>query len=209
MTRIFLIRHGENEYTRTGRLAGWTRGVALNASGAQQALALAAYLAATPVHFIYSSPLQRALETAQPLAKSKHLRVRVLDALGEVRYGEWQGKSLKELRLRKLWRTVQERPSQMVFPGGEALRAVQTRAVDAVELLAARHAGQTVALFSHGDVIRVTMAHYLGTPLDLFQRIMIGTASISEINISPEHMAVVRANFSVPPLPVPLPPNKA
>ena len=126
----------------------------------------------------------------------------VLDALGEVRYGEWQGKSLKELRLRKLWRTVQERPSQMVFPGGEALRAVQTRAVDAVELLAARHAGQTVALFSHGDVIRVTMAHYLGTPLDLFQRIMIGTASISEINISPEHMAVVRANFSVPPLPV-------
>ena len=202
MTRIFLIRHGENEYTRTGRLAGWTRGVALNASGAQQALALAAYLAATPVHFIYSSPLQRALETAQPLAKSKHLRVRVLDALGEVRYGEWQGKSLKELRLRKLWRTVQERPSQMVFPGGEALRAVQTRAVDAVELLAARHAGQTVALFSHGDVIRVTMAHYLGTPLDLFQRIMIGTASISEINISPEHMAVVRANFSVPPLPV-------
>lgn len=202
MTRIFLIRHGENEYTRTGRLAGWTRGVALNAGGTQQALALAAYLAATPVHFIYSSPLQRALETAQPLAKSKHLRVRVLDALGEVRYGEWQGKSLKELRLRKLWRTVQERPSQMVFPGGEALRAVQTRAVDAVELLAARHAGQTVALFSHGDVIRVTMAHYLGTPLDLFQRIMIGTASISEINISPEHMAVVRANFSVPPLPV-------
>lgn len=203
MTRIFLIRHGENEYTRTGRLAGWTRGVALNASGTQQALALAAYLAATPVHFIYSSPLQRALETAQPLAKSKHLRVRVLDALGEVRYGEWQGKSLKELRLRKLWRTVQERPSQMVFPGGEALRAVQTRAVDAVELLAARHAGQTVALFSHGDVIRVTMAHYLGTPLDLFQRIMIGTASISELNIGPEHMAVVRANFSVPPLPVP------
>ena len=79
MTRIFLIRHGENEYTRTGRLAGWTRGVALNASGTQQALALAAYLAATPVHFIYSSPLQRALETAQPLAKSKHLRVRVLE----------------------------------------------------------------------------------------------------------------------------------
>lgn len=203
MARIFLIRHGENEYTRTGRLAGWTRGVALNAAGQLQAQALAAYLAATPMHFIYSSPLQRALETAQPVAKSKHLRVRVLDALGEVRYGEWQGKSLKELRLRKLWRTVQERPSQMVFPGGEALRAVQTRAVNAVELLAARHAGQTVALFSHGDVIRVTLAHYLGTPLDLFQRIMIGTASISEITISPQHMAVVRANFSVPPLPAP------
>jgi probable phosphoglycerate mutase len=203
MARIFLIRHGENEYTRTGRLAGWTRGVALNAAGRQQAQALAAYLAATPIHFIYSSPLQRALETAQPLAKSKHLRVRVLDALGEVRYGEWQGKSLKELRLRKLWRTVQERPSQMVFPGGEALRAVQTRAVDAVELLAKRHAGQTVALFSHGDVIRVTLAHYLGTPLDLFQRIMIGTASISELTVSPQHMAVVRANFSVQPLPAP------
>ena len=102
MARIFLIRHGENEYTRNGRLAGWTRGVALNAAGQQQAQALAAYLAATPMHFIYSSPLQRALETAQPLSKSKHLRVRVLDALGEVRYGEWQGKSLKELRLRKL-----------------------------------------------------------------------------------------------------------
>ena len=205
MARIFLIRHGENEYTRTGRLAGWTRGVALNAAGQQQALALAAYLAAVPVHFIYSSPLQRALETAQPLARRKHLRVRVLDALGEVRYGAWQGKSLKELRLRKLWRTVQERPSQMVFPGGEALRAVQTRAVNAVELLAARHAGQTVALFSHGDVIRVTLAHYLGTPLDLFQRIMISTASISEITINPAHMAVVRANFSVPPLPAAAP----
>src|SRR3990172_889836 len=128
MTQLLLIRHGENEYTRTGRLAGWTKGVHLNEAGQKQAQALAERLSKAPLTGIYSSPLERALETATPLAKAKGLKVKICEGLGEVRYGEWTGKSLKRLAHTKLWRVVQQQPSAMEFPEGETLRAVQARA---------------------------------------------------------------------------------
>jgi probable phosphoglycerate mutase len=184
MTDLLLIRHGENEYTRKGKLAGWTPGVRLNEKGQAQAQAIAHHLAKAPIKAIYSSPLERTLETAAPLAQARKLPVQTLDAVGEVRYGDWTGKSLKMLARTKLWKTVQRFPALMEFPNGETLRAVQARAVNALEEIAKRHPKHLVAIFSHGDVVKLLLAHYLGMPLDMFQRIGVNTGSISSVRLT-------------------------
>jgi probable phosphoglycerate mutase len=194
MTDILLIRHGENEYTRKGKLAGWTPGVHLNETGKAQAEALAERLAQAPIKAIYSSPLERALETAGPLARARKLPVQKCEGIGEVRYGEWTGRSLKVLARTKLWKVVQRQPSAMEFPGGETIRAVQARAVEAVEGIVKRHPKDPVALFSHGDVIKLIVAYYLGMPLDTFQRVAIGTGSLTVIRVSPGMPMVLRMN---------------
>jgi len=200
MTQLLLIRHGENEYTRTGRLAGWTKGVHLNEAGQKQAQALAEQLSKAPLTGIYSSPLERALETETPLAKAKGLKVQIREGLGEVRYGEWTGKSLKRLAHTKLWRVVQQQPSAMEFPEGETLRAVQARAVEAIEEIARAHAKdkRMVVAVSHGDVIKLIVAYYLGMPLDLFQRIVISTASVTALRLGPGHPTLVKLNETFP-----------
>ena len=204
MTDLLLIRHGENDYTRKGRLAGWTPGVHLNEKGLVQAQAIARHLARAPIQAVYSSPLERALETAAPLARVRQLRVRKLEAVGEVRYGEWTGKSLKALARTRLWQTVQRFPAAMEFPDGETLRAVQSRAVDAVEALARRHRKEMVAVVSHGDVIKLLVAHYLGLPIDLFQRIAVNTGSISGVRLTGGMPLVFKFNEQ-PPIPDPTP----
>ncbi len=194
MTDILLIRHGENEYTRKGKLAGWTPGVHLNETGQAQAEALAERLAKAPIKAIYSSPLERAMETARPLAKIGQMPIQKCDGIGEVRYGDWTGKSLKVLARTKLWKVVQRLPSAMEFPGGETLRTVQGRALAAIEDIARKHPKDLVALFSHGDVIKLTVAYYLGMPLDTFQRLMINTGSITTIRVPPGMPMVLRVN---------------
>jgi probable phosphoglycerate mutase len=197
MTLLLLIRHGENDYTKRGRLAGWTPGVHLNEAGRKQAEALARRLDAAPIQVVYSSPLERARETAAPLAAAKGLKVQIIDGLGEVRYGAWQGRSLKQLSRTKLWRTVQGLPSGMEFPEGETFRAVQARAVDAVEVIVRRHPKDLVAAVSHGDVIKLVVAHYLGLPLDLFQRLMVGTGSITMLRLGRGHPTLVKLNETI------------
>ncbi len=194
MTQLLLIRHGENNYTKAGKLAGWTPGVSLNEAGRRQAQALAERLKAAPIKALYSSPLERARETAAPLAAAKGLTVEILDGVGEVRYGAWQGKSLKQLARTKLWRTVQGLPAAMQFPGGETFRAVQTRAVEAVEGLVRRHPKALVAVVSHGDVIKLVVAHYLGLPLDLFQRLAVNTASVTALRLGHGQPVLVKLN---------------
>jgi probable phosphomutase (TIGR03848 family) len=197
MTTLILIRHGENSYVGK-KLAGWTPGVHLNDKGRQQAEELAQRLAPVRLVAIYSSPLERTLETAAPLAKAKGLRIRKRDNLGEVRYGDWTGRSLRALSRTKLWRVVQFNPSNMRFPGGEALRETQVRATGELEVICRDHPKGTVALFSHGDLIRLCVAHYLGLPLDLFQRIVISPASITVIQTMPGMPRVVRLNDTGP-----------
>ena len=206
MADLLLIRHGENEYTRTGKLAGWTPEVHLNEKGQAQARAVAERLAGAPIKAIYSSPLERALETAQPLAKTRQLRVQKLEGLGEVRYGDWTGRSLKALARTKLWTTVQRYPAAMEFPDGETFRAVQARAVEAVETLARKHFKQMIAVVSHGDVIKLILAHYLGAPIDLFQRILINTGSISHLRLTSGAPVIVKMNEQ-PELPDPVKKN--
>lgn len=182
MTQLLLIRHAVNDWVNTGRLAGWTPGVHLNDEGKEQAAALGERLAKTPLTAIYTSPLERTRETADAIAAyHPNVRVSVLENVGEVRYGRWQGEKLSWLRKEKLWQTVQLYPSRAQFPDGETFRHAQARAVDALEQLAREHRNGLVAVVSHSDVIKLVVTHYVGAPLDMFQRIAISPASITTI----------------------------
>ena len=179
MTYLFLVRHGENEWTERGALAGRTPGVRLNEKGRAQAQAVAERLKAQPISAIYSSPLVRCIETAQPLATALNLPLSVESGVLEVDYGDWRGGELKELGKRPEWQLVQLFPGGFRFPGGETLREVQSRVIMTLERIRTQRQGEAVAVYAHGDVLRTCLAYYLGTPLDLFQRIQISTASVS------------------------------
>jgi len=194
-TYVFLIRHGENDWVGTDRLAGRSPDVHLNEKGQEQAQELAQFLQQQPISAVYSSPLDRCRETAQPLADLLNLPVTIEPGVLEVDYGDWQAGHLKELAKLPEWRLVQHYPSAFRFPQGETLREVQSRAISAIERIRDAHPNQVVAIFSHGDVIRTTIAHYLGTPLDLFQRVIISTASVSTVLFSNEIPAVLGVNY--------------
>lgn len=191
---ILLIRHGENDFTHAGKLAGLLPDVHLNEAGQKQAQALAQRLAPAPIKAIYASPLERAMETARPLAEAKKLKVQICKPLREIDFGEWSGKSLKRLARTKLWREVQRYPSRVQFPAGETFLAVQNRAVQALEQIIRDHPKDLVAVFSHADVIKLMVAHYLGQPLDLFQRLVVGTASITHLHFGQGQPALVKLN---------------
>lgn len=175
---LLLIRHAQNDWVGE-RLAGWTPGVHLNEVGRAQAATLAQQLAEVPLAAIYSSPLERTLETAQPLAETRDLTVEVREGLGEARYGDWTGRSLEELQKEELWPVVQVYPGGARFPGGESMREVQARIVAEIDAIRDAHAGQTVAVISHSDPIKMAVAHYAGLPLDLFQRLTVAPASVT------------------------------
>lgn len=182
MTTILLIRHAVNDFVKTGKLAGWTPGVHLNDDGKAQAAALGARLADTPIKHIYSSPLERTMETAEAIRQHhEHLTIKEYPGIGEVKYGDWEGKPIAALRGRKMWHVVQEYPSRASFPNGETMREVQARAVNAVEALADQHPRELVVVVSHADLIKMVMAHFLGMHLDNFQRIVISPASINTL----------------------------
>ena len=195
VTYFLLIRHGENDWVGTDRLAGRTPGVHLNETGQKQAEQIAQLLAEQPIDAIYSSPLERCMQTAEPLAKAHNLSVVAEPGVLEVDYGEWRAGNLKELAKLPGWQRVQHYPSTFRFPQGETLREVQHRAVSTIERLRDAHPNQIVAIFSHGDVIRTTIAHYFGTPLDLFQRVHISTASITTLAFFDETPAVLGVNY--------------
>jgi len=178
--RLLLIRHALTPHVGH-KLSGWSSGVHLSDEGRAQAARLTERLHDVQIDAIYSSPLDRAVETAQPLAKDHKLRVRQREEIGEVKYGELEGKSLRTLAKGKLWARLQTWPSDVRFPGGESLRETQARAVAAIERLRAEHPKQNVAVVSHGDWIRLSVAHYLGVHIDLYRRINVDPASVSAL----------------------------
>ncbi len=205
MPLFLLIRHGENDYMKKGRLAGRMPGVHLNQTGRSQAAALAEKLAKTPIKAVYSSPLERAVETAEPLVKALGLEIVVSSALLETDYGEWQGKTLKSLRRLKLWRTIQLAPSLARFPGGESFAECQHRVCQELERLTAQYDAQDViACVFHADPIKLAVAYYIGLPLDHFQRLSSAPASITSLQISAEGSRLLALNCDVS-LPLPKP----
>lgn len=169
MTTILLIRHAVNDFVKTGRLAGWTPEVHLNDEGKAQAEALGKRLADAPIRQIYASPLERTMETAQAVQQHHpHLSIVQNTAIGEVRYGDWEGAHIAALYTRKMWQVVQEYPSRARFPKGETMRGVQTRAVDEIERLVEIHPREMIVVVSHADLIKMVLAHYLGMHLDNF-----------------------------------------
>ncbi len=195
MATLFLIRHATNDWVGK-RLAGWTPGVSLNEEGRRQAAALARRLADVPLTAIYSSPLERAVETAEAIARLQGLTVRILEAVGEVRFGALEGESLESLSKSELWQAIQFYPSGVRFPGGESVREMQSRVVAGLETLLQVHPAQEeiVAVVSHSDVIKAAVAHFIGLPLDLFQRLVISPASVTVITFGTMGPRLLRLN---------------
>lgn len=184
MTLLLLIRHGTNDWVH-GRLAGWTPGVHLNEEGRRQAAALSERLGDLPITTIYTSPLERCVETATAIAQPRGMQLRLVEQIGEVRYGEWQGAELKELYKHELWPGVQFYPSGTRFPNGETLGEAQMRMVQALDRLRSMHPKQIVAVVSHADIIKLAVAYYVGMHMDLFQRLVINPCSLTAIAFEP------------------------
>lgn len=208
MTTILLIRHGENEWVKEHRLAGWIEGVKLNEKGHKQAAALAERLAHLPIKALYSSPLIRCQQTAQYVGDALGLDLIDFPEMGEVKYGEWEGEKIEKLSKLPEWHAVQFFPSRFGFPGGETMRNVQTRSIDALEALCQKHPDEMIAVASHADVIKLVLAHYLGVHMDLFQRIGLSPASTSVLHLGKNgSVRVMRINDDGP-IQAPKPPEK-
>ena len=195
VTRLLLIRHGINDYVESNRLAGWLPGVHLNQRGREQVAALGRRLADAPITAIYSSPLERTMETAEAVRGERSLVISALEEIGEGKCGDWTGLHIDEkLRSSALWREMEIHPSTARYPGGESLVEMQMRMVMAIETIRRNHVGETIAVVSHADPLRSAIAHYLGLHLDMFQRMQIQPASISEIEFNGARHQVVRVN---------------
>jgi len=177
---VVLVRHGTT--ATTGKvLPGRAPGLHLSARGTEQAAAVAARIAAVPTApaAVYASPLERAMETAAPIARALRLRVRTAPGLLECDFGDWTGARLSALRRRREWRAVQTTPSTFRFPRGESFSEMQSRCWEAVLELAARHRGEAIVAVSHADPIKAIVGAALGIPLDLFQRTVVSTCSVT------------------------------
>ncbi len=177
-TLVLLVRHGATP--TTGQvLPGRAPGLHLAERGRDQAREVAERLAGLELDAVYSSPMERARETAAPTAQAFGLPVQVDERLIECEFGRWTGAKLTDLYKLPEWQGVQKTPSRFRFPEGESFPEMQQRMVDALQDLAARHRGGAVALFSHADPLKAAVAWLQGSPLDAFQRITIDTASVS------------------------------
>ena len=200
MPLLLLIRHGENDYVKTGKMAGRIPGVHLNEKGQKQAQALAEALTQVPIKAIYSSPLERAMETASPIAEAHKLTILQEPTLMDTDIGKWQGKSLKMLRLTKVWKIVQSAPSRFRFPEGESFPEAQTRYVNTLERIIQKHhkPQDIVAVVFHADPIKLAVAHFLGMPLDHFQRLGCDTGSLTALHVSEANANLIKLNQRPP-----------
>lgn len=198
MTILLLIRHASNDYLKEGRLAGRTPGVHLNAQGQREAEDMARRTAHIPLEAIYSSPLERATDTADALARCHQLPVQIIPGLLEGDAGEWTGKKLSELNGTDTWKAIQTKPIGVKLPGGESIDEVQTRMVAAIQEIRKKHPDGIVAIVSHADPLKSVVAHYLNWDLNNFQRIAISPASVTVIQVDDKGAALLRSNDTGP-----------
>ena len=200
MPLLLLIRHGENEYVKTGKLPGHLPGIHLNERGQKQAQALGEALKDVPLKAIYSSPLERAMETAEPIATSHKLEIIQEPGLRDANVGKWEGKSLKVLRRTNAWKVVQQSPSRFQFPEGESFIDLQTRIANALESIVKKHnkPKDIVAVVFHADPIKLAVAHFLGLPLDHFQRLSCDTGSVSALYVGEMGANLIKLNQRPP-----------
>lgn len=200
MTLLLLIRHGENDYAKTGNLAGRLPGVHLNPHGQAQARALGEALRNAPLTVVYASPLERALETAQPIAATRKLQIIHEPDLMDTDIGKWQGRSCKVLSSTEAWKVMQRAPSRFRFPGGESFLECQLRVVNALERMVRKHdkPQDVVAVVCHSDPIKLAVAHFMGISLDHFQRLSCDTGSLTALRIHATGAQLVKLNQHPP-----------
>jgi probable phosphomutase (TIGR03848 family) len=200
MPLLLLIRHGENDYVKTGKMAGRIAGVHLNERGQKQAQALGDALKEVPIKAVYSSPLERAIETATPIASAHKLQIIQEPDLMEADIGSWQGKSIKVLRLTNLWKIVQSAPSRFRFPDGDSFLESQARYVGALERIIKKHhkPRDIVAVVFHADPIKLAVAYFLGMPLDHFQRLSCDTGALTALYMGETGANLIKLNQRPP-----------
>jgi probable phosphoglycerate mutase len=189
MARLLLIRHAPT--AETGKsLSGRLPGFSLTEAGREMADDLGRRLTTVALAALYSSPLERTWETAQAIARHQRRGTArtVVQQTGliEVDYGTWSGRPFRTLYKLAGWQTVRTAPSRIRFPGGESLLEAQARAVSTCEELARAHRGKVIGLVTHADVIKAAIAHFLGQPLDLFNRLEVSPASVSVLDLAPD-----------------------
>jgi len=193
MTKFLLLRHGQTDFT--GKLLlGRRPGISLNDEGREQARALASRLSDMPISAIYSSPLERVAETAAALAQTHHLSCNISEAFLELDFGNWTNKSIQELESDAHFKLFNLFRSSARIPGGEMMLEAQMRIVTGLERLRHEHRDQTVAIFSHADIIKSAICYYAGIHLDMSQRIEISPASLSILEIYDETARIVVVN---------------
>ena len=193
MSEFYLIRHGDHDWLKKG-IAGRIPGVHLNARGTKQAEELANRLERVKFDAIYSSPLERAMESAEPTAKAKGREIKVASEILELDFGEWSGAPFEKLKNDPRWAEWNKHRSVTRMPGGELMSEVQDRAVAFLARLHAENREGIFALFSHGDVIRAAVCYFLGMPLDLLPRLDVEPASVSIVQLGPGGPRVVAVN---------------
>ena len=201
-TLVLFVRHGRTPTTGT-TLPGRAPGLHLSAEGLRQADTVATNLAGASagmpgggVAAVYSSPMERTRETAAPIARAVGRRVRTAPGLIECDFGRWTGRRLKELSRLKAWRSVQRQPSTFRFPGGESFAEMQARITGQVAELVLEHPGETIVCVSHADPIKAALSAALGSPLDMFQRLVVGPCSVSAVLQTDDHPVVLSLNGS-------------
>ena len=199
-TLIIFVRHGRTPTTGT-KLPGRAPNLHLSDEGKSQAEMIAKEIKTssssflgTKVSAVYASPMERTQETAKPIAKTLNLRVRTLQGLNECDFGDWTGRRLRDLSKLKSWSTIQKQPSSFRFPNGESFTEMQNRMLKTVDKILERHSGETVVCVSHADPIKAILASAVGTPLDLFQRILVGPCSASVVLYTKERPLVLTLN---------------
>ena len=200
MPLLLLIRHGENDYVKTSKMAGRIPGIHLNEHGRKQAQALGEALKNFPITAIYSSPLERALETAAPIAEARKLEINQEPDLMDTNIGKWEGKSWKALSLTKAWKIVQNAPSRFRFPEGESFAEAQLRYANVLEYIVKKHhkPQDIIAVIFHADPIKLAISHFLGLPLDHFQRLSCNTGSLTMLHVSEAGANLVKLNQRPP-----------
>ena len=199
-TLIIFVRHGRTPTTGT-KLPGRAPNLHLSDEGKSQAEMIAKEIEKSSSSFlgakvsaVYASPMERTQETAKPIAKTLNLRVRTLQGLNECDFGDWTGRRLRDLSKLKSWSTIQKQPSNFRFPNGESFTEMQNRMLKTVDKILERHSGETVVCVSHADPIKSILASAVGTPLDLFQRILVGPCSASMVLYTKERPLVLTLN---------------
>jgi broad specificity phosphatase PhoE len=182
MTTFYLVRHGDNDVLPRA-IAGRSPGVHLNASGHAQAQCLAERLAKFPIRQIFSSPMERARQTAEPLAERLGLRLEISEPLNELDFGDWTLQTFADLERLEGWKQWNVFRSAGRIPNGETMIRVQERMVTEMQRLYRAHPNDSIALFSHADPLRAAILYFLGMPLDFIHRLQLGTASVSVLSI--------------------------
>jgi len=193
MTTFFLIRHGScNGLGQT--LWGRTPGICLNEKGQLQAQRLADRFKNVTLNAIYSSPLDRALQTAEPIARGVKLEVRKSEAANEINFGDWTGQTFESLSSDRRWRHFNNYRSMTMIPGGELFLEVQNRIVKELETLAEQHGKARIAIVSHADVIRAAVAYFAATPIDMIDRFEILPCSVSVVAVNDDNATLLTIN---------------